>query len=584
MTNVTKKCLAFALTASLFYGCSKENEPALPTSSGVSDTSDRSVKPAAESAQSGEDVSVSSAKAPDELPWIAVNKNTKISAESPGVLTDVLSKDGDRIAVRMVVGSRGGHVVFDQPIGDDVEVRARIRWPGWEVDRFGPRIRFGLCNSEGKMQKFSALAWISRNRKEFYDCILRCSGGGVQLQFDDDRPRSFEREFEGESFFAFDVSASAYFEIVDLQVKSEKFDFEFHPTRTVTTNGPNGTQTHSTTSPSPLPSGMPPMGMGLGGMIPPGMPGFGIPNAGMPGPMSIPAGMPTSNSMPAPSPLPTIVSDGPWRIPGSGIPMVDSALKNQTVLRAREDGFTVKKTIDMPDFWCLRDVPAGNWKLSYAVDLPSQRHLMSRGGPAMLGLGFFAQDDPAKYQFVSPSPDADSVRTFRVDAVRVDGQVTVRVDEKQHGTFEINESKRMKFGFWIAGVLEATVHSVAIELPESTEKKTEKSAPQDSPEDAAKDSEKASVMPEPQQTESDQDVAGKAKHKPDEVATSKTVIPRKRTWTDASGKHTVIAEFLRLTDGKILLRKEDGKEVNVALKSLSEEDQAIAEKLADSNP
>ena len=46
-----------------------------------------------------------------------------------------------------------------------------------------------------------------------------------------------------------------------------------------------------------------------------------------------------------------------------------------------------------------------------------------------------------------------------------------------------------------------------------------------------------------------------------------------RIWKDASGKHTIDAEFVELTDGVVKLRKPDGKVQSLSLKKLSKADQ-----------
>ena len=55
---------------------------------------------------------------------------------------------------------------------------------------------------------------------------------------------------------------------------------------------------------------------------------------------------------------------------------------------------------------------------------------------------------------------------------------------------------------------------------------------------------------------------------------------RLRTWTDATGKFKVEAEFLGLTDGQVKLRRKDGREVALPLARLSPADQQAAQKLA----
>ena len=49
-----------------------------------------------------------------------------------------------------------------------------------------------------------------------------------------------------------------------------------------------------------------------------------------------------------------------------------------------------------------------------------------------------------------------------------------------------------------------------------------------------------------------------------------------RTWTDSTGNHTIEAEFLRIDDGVVWLKKADGLTKGVPLEKLSEEDQAFA--------
>jgi hypothetical protein len=48
-----------------------------------------------------------------------------------------------------------------------------------------------------------------------------------------------------------------------------------------------------------------------------------------------------------------------------------------------------------------------------------------------------------------------------------------------------------------------------------------------------------------------------------------------RTWTDSTGKHKVEGDFVSLADGKVELRRDDGKLIYVPLEKLSENDQAF---------
>lgn len=60
--------------------------------------------------------------------------------------------------------------------------------------------------------------------------------------------------------------------------------------------------------------------------------------------------------------------------------------------------------------------------------------------------------------------------------------------------------------------------------------------------------------------------------------------PRIRTWKDASGKFSVLAQFIGLADGKIELRKADGKIISIDLEKLSTADQDAARELAAVTP
>jgi hypothetical protein len=53
-----------------------------------------------------------------------------------------------------------------------------------------------------------------------------------------------------------------------------------------------------------------------------------------------------------------------------------------------------------------------------------------------------------------------------------------------------------------------------------------------------------------------------------------------RTWTDSAGTHKIEGEFVTLADGKVEIRRNDGKLLRVALEKLSEEDQKYVRKRA----
>ncbi|MCA9225890.1 MAG: PQQ-binding-like beta-propeller repeat protein [Planctomycetales bacterium] len=52
-----------------------------------------------------------------------------------------------------------------------------------------------------------------------------------------------------------------------------------------------------------------------------------------------------------------------------------------------------------------------------------------------------------------------------------------------------------------------------------------------------------------------------------------------RTWTDSTGKYKMVAEFVRMTDAGVLLRREDNSEVTVPLSKLSRADQTVLRQL-----
>jgi hypothetical protein len=52
-----------------------------------------------------------------------------------------------------------------------------------------------------------------------------------------------------------------------------------------------------------------------------------------------------------------------------------------------------------------------------------------------------------------------------------------------------------------------------------------------------------------------------------------------RTWSDASGKHKIKAKFVECSEGNVTLEREDGSQVTIALKKLSEADQKVVAEL-----
>ncbi|WP_254510930.1 SHD1 domain-containing protein [Anatilimnocola floriformis] len=86
--------------------------------------------------------------------------------------------------------------------------------------------------------------------------------------------------------------------------------------------------------------------------------------------------------------------------------------------------------------------------------------------------------------------------------------------------------------------------------------------------------------PNPAQTASKLEAA----EKPATTPAPKQPRNFKRTWQDTSGKFSVEAEFIGLADGKVDLKKADGKVLSIPLDRLSETDQAAARAMVESLP
>ncbi len=57
-------------------------------------------------------------------------------------------------------------------------------------------------------------------------------------------------------------------------------------------------------------------------------------------------------------------------------------------------------------------------------------------------------------------------------------------------------------------------------------------------------------------------------------------VAKAHTWTDASGKHTIEAEFVSLSSGSVTLKKTDGETISLPLEKLSSVDQEFAKSTA----
>lgn len=63
-----------------------------------------------------------------------------------------------------------------------------------------------------------------------------------------------------------------------------------------------------------------------------------------------------------------------------------------------------------------------------------------------------------------------------------------------------------------------------------------------------------------------------------------TAWGEERTWTDATGKFSVTAELEEVRGNKVLLRRQDGKQITVPLAKLSAEDQQFLTQHTAENP
>jgi hypothetical protein len=78
-------------------------------------------------------------------------------------------------------------------------------------------------------------------------------------------------------------------------------------------------------------------------------------------------------------------------------------------------------------------------------------------------------------------------------------------------------------------------------------------------------------------------------HSPNDFATSdvdtnpfdNAAPTAKRTWTDNTGKFKIEAEFVKLSGGRVTLRRDDGTEITLTLDRLSETDRRAAQQLAE---
>jgi actin cytoskeleton-regulatory complex protein SLA1 len=77
----------------------------------------------------------------------------------------------------------------------------------------------------------------------------------------------------------------------------------------------------------------------------------------------------------------------------------------------------------------------------------------------------------------------------------------------------------------------------------------------------------------PQKTEEEHPEASPQPPKKEQPPKPAATEPTNRKWTDATGNHTIEAEFGGMANGKVKLKKADGSVITIPLEKLSEDDQ-----------
>ena len=464
---------------------------------------------------------------PIDHDWVAVPAGIRsLSERSPA--NGFLFSDQGVVKIQFPDGSGKTDVVLDHPLDNDFLITVRLRWPHWETAKRIPYVRFGLRSESGEMQKFPRTILFVRDRREFYECKIRCSADAVGLSVDEERERVHRRTVAGPCRFVFTFKAPAEFEIVQQSVVHQAFDLQLPVAG------------NTAMPPGMIPPGVPgtvPPGTFPPGVFPPGV----APQPGMPGMMN-PAMM-GKTVMPLPSTGPTLKTYSDWYVNALSDRALNTIIQSDLQVRQQESGFDIQKTIQSREFWLLHKLPPGNWTASLSVTLPSGRELQTQSQPVMLGLGLLPEDPKLPdIRMESPPPIPSASHTYTVTVQRTENEATWQINNGRAQLLELPNEQPLRLGLWLAGAIRLQLAPLVLEF--------------DQPE----------VIPVP--------IASA------EVEADVETLELTRRWSAAEGTSSVQATFVRLNGNQLILRRTDGLEIKVPLDKLVEADQQHARALA----
>ncbi len=537
-------CIALLTLVGLASGCSRESDngvatdPSLNSSASVSDNpapaneSDDGDPNAIARSTNASKSSDSSGQSGEIGTWIIAPEDSPFLDRESDEEETYLTTDNGVAHIRLPRSAADQHVILNQPLSDDFEVKVRLRWPDWETSRSSPHIKFGLCDDQGQMQRFPKMASFFGEPKEHYEFSIRCSGGGVGMTFDSGREQTRAREFDGQTYFAFAVDAPAVLEIVEQSISYGPHEIKFQPKRTVTGSNAAGR--------------MPP------GMMPPGMNGNTTP-AGI-GNTAAPSQTPTevveqgqpfapkNFHMPSPVAGPVDLDSTPWRLfAGQG-----SANPAQAVRDVKWTGehCKIEKAITSPDFWLMRQMPEGDWNATLSFDLPPITQLRSQAVPGIIGIGVYTSDFKKGLMRIAPNPDPVSSRRVTWSVRRRGDRITFQIDGEPSDPTGQSMEGESELGFFVSGMI-----SFHFDVTELSGPAFDSAQPAEAPTDT---------------------VTEDADAKPSAT----------RIWSDSTGKFQVEATFVAMESDVVILKKADGKLAKVPLERLSKTDQETARLLA----